>query len=146
MGINRSLLTGACFGMLLLQGCFLPSRTIHSAVYRGHLMDAETKQPISKARVEIRGAYHMTATSKSDSSGAFSVGPLDCWRWCFYVPCAEGRIPMDCRHVMPDEIMFSLEVSRSGYEPARVFVPMYGTNWSRELFIGNIMIHPDRRK
>lgn len=135
-------LIGVALVLFVLQGCILPSKTIHSAVYHARILDAQTKQPIPKARVELRGGYYLTATSKSGAKGDFRVGPLHCWRLFLAVPFGEGRIPNECKHEMSDNSLFMLEVSRSGYEAARVLVPMHGTNWSYDFLVGNIVLHP----
>lgn len=141
------MLTSAGFVMLLLQGCFLPSKNIHSAVYRGRIVDAETKQPVAKARIEVRGGFYLAAASNSDSSGAFVVGPLNCWRWYFFVPFGEGKIPGDCGQVViVDGFKNSLDISRSGYKPASILVPMYGTNWDEGVILGEIALHPEQQR
>ena len=49
MGMNVPLMMAAGVGLLLLQGCVLPVpfKTMHSATYRGKVLDAETKEPVA---------------------------------------------------------------------------------------------------
>ena len=104
-----------------MQGCALPIpfKTVHSAVYQGKVVDAETKEPIEKARVELFGTMDLKETAKSDEAGEFEVGPLSCWRWVGVGwPLAEGRW---CEHSYRGTAgAGSLVISREGYEPESV--------------------------
>jgi hypothetical protein len=116
----QSLVTLVC-GCLLLQGCALPIpfKTVHSAVYQGKVVDAETREPVAKARVELLGTENLKDTAKSDASGEFEVGPLSCWRWLGVGwPLAEGRW---CEHSYRRTAgAGSIVISRDGYEPVSV--------------------------
>src|ERR1035441_8935525 len=64
----------ACLALLMAQGCILPSKTVHSPVYLGHVLDAETKGPVHGAKVELKGPG-LKASAKTDAAGAFA--PVD---------------------------------------------------------------------
>jgi hypothetical protein len=130
-----------CLVVLLLQGCVLPSKTIHSPVYRGHVLDAKTKGPVQGARVEVEGPGLKTS-ARSDETGGFEVGPLKCSRLVLAVPFGEGRVPQECKHVFPDNLQFRLTASHAGYEPTTTLIPSHGTNWSTQLDVGNLLLHP----
>ena len=137
------LLTAAGLITVLVQGCIISHKTIHSAVYRGRVIDADTQQPIRNAQVEVQ-AQGLRESAKSDVGGNFEVGPLHCQRLMLFVP-PEGKFPLDCKHMIPDNALFSFIASRSGYEPTKLLVPVYGTNWSREVDLKDISLKPSRR-
>ena len=71
-------------------------KTLHSSTYRGKVLDAETKEPVAKARVELSNYGEMRDKAKTDEHGEFEVGPLYCWSWIGKGwPYYEGRF---CRH------------------------------------------------
>lgn len=118
----------AALASVLLQGCVYPSRTVHSATYAGRVMDVETKLPISGARVQVdAGSLRSASTSMTD--GGFEVGPITCWRLALFIPSPEGRWPLECKHMMPPNMYFSLNTSHRGYEAAQLLVPKSGTNF-----------------
>ena len=131
----------ACLAVLMAQGCILPSKTVHSPVYLGHVLDAETKGPVHATKVELEGPG-LKASAKTDATGAFEVGPLKCWRLVLAVPVGEGRVPQECKHIFPDNLQFRLTASHAGYGPTTALVPSHSTNWSGQLDVGNLLLQP----
>ena|SRR5687768_10977634 len=146
MGMNRPLMIVVGAGLLLLQGCLLPVpfKTMHSATYRGKVLDAETREPLAKARVELSSYAELNDKAKTDERGEFEVGPLSCWSWIGKGwPYYEGRY---CRHEYRRGAanMLPLMVSREGYETNQIFV-------SRRAGIGlefveDILLRPGEKK
>jgi hypothetical protein len=133
---------GAGLVMWLLQGCVPGTfRTNHSAAYQGRIIDAERQQPIRNAKVELQGPG-LKASTRTDKNGIYELGPLHCRRICLYVAAPEGVWPQDCRHIFPDNLMLNLLASCSGYEPTNLLVPLFGTNYSRQATVGDILLKP----
>lgn len=109
-------------------------------------MDAETQQPIRNVKVQLEGT-RLTTSVTTDRQGRYEVGPLRCWRFCFWVAGPEGIWPQDCKHYsISGDMMFTLNASRSGYEPASVSVPRCDTNsGAMEVAVQNILLQPVRQ-
>ena len=118
-GIQLALLLGT----LLVQGCIVPTRITHSVQYGGTVLDAETRVPIRKAPVELRG--HLVAThTQTDAVGNFNVGPLRCWHLYLWIP---GPEPYTCKHYSSDPLALTIE--QAGYQPVQMLVMApYTTN------------------
>jgi hypothetical protein len=116
-----------------------------SAAYRGKVLDAETKLPVPKARLEIR-FLDMKCVTKSDSDGSFRLGPLKHFQ--VGIMTLEGLKPED-RRSMPERLF--LDISRRDYQAAQLLVPTESswvssekTNEARngDLELGNILLIP----
>jgi hypothetical protein len=140
--LKRGAVIGAAVGMLLLQGCVPGTfRTNHSAAYQGRIIDAERQQPIRNAKVELEGPG-LKASAKTDKNGIYRVGPLYCRRICLYVAAPEGVWPQECSHIFPDNLRLNLSASCSGYVPTNLLVPLFGTNYSRQATIEDVLLQP----
>ena len=145
MGMNVRMMMAAGVGLLLLQGCVLPVpfKTMHSATYRGKVLDAETKEPVAKAQVELWNYAAMRDKAETDERGEFQVGPLFCWSWLGKGwPYYEGR---SCRHNYRRGManMFPLVVSQKGYEALEIFV---SSTPGTLKFVDDILLQPEERK
>ncbi len=145
MAMNGRMMMATGVGLLLMQGCVLPVpfKTLHSSTYQGKVLDAETREPVAKAQVELWNYAKMRDKAKTDKNGGFQVGPLHCWSWIGKGwPYYEGR---SCRHNYRGGManMFSLVVSQNGYETMDIFVS--STPGTLE-FIEDILLRPDERK
>ena len=116
---------GAVFGAMLLQGCAGPTpfKTMHSAIYRGKLLDAQTKEPVANASLKLTNDLKLRDKSRSNERGEFEVGPLYCWSWIGKGwPYYEGRF---CRHHdYSSDAWWTLIVNRKGYEAMEVSLPL----------------------
>ena len=145
MGMNGRLISAASVVLLFLQGCVLPVpfKTLHSATYRGKVLDAETKDPVGNARVELSSYAAMRDKAETDEHGEFYVGPLYCWSWIGKGwPYYEGRY---CRHNYRRGAAnrLPLTVSSQGYEAVEIFV----SSTPRTLqFVDDILLQPEERK
>ena len=145
MRMNVRLMMASGVGLMLLQGCVLPVpfKTLHSSTYRGKVLDAETREPMVKARVELWNYAAMRDKAKTDERGEFQVGPLYCWSWVGKGwPYYEGRY---CRHQYRGGManMFPLEVSQKGYETNEIFVPSRAGSLE---FVDDILLRRERRR
>ena len=105
-----------------LQTCGYGRLKIHSAVYRGKVLDMETREPVKNARVELTSYGELRDKAKTDERGEFEVGPLYCWSWIGKGwPYDEGRY---WRHNYRRGAanMLPLMFSRRGYETKEIFV------------------------
>src|SRR5712671_3524973 len=84
--------------VVLFTGCIQINHTKHSAVYRGRIIDAETKLPIRAARIKLDAGSSLTANTKSGANGDFKVGPVGCWWPSIVVGGPEGMVPTECKH------------------------------------------------
>jgi hypothetical protein len=123
-----------------VQGC-MPGwyHKTHSAAYQGRVFDAETQQPITKVRIELRGD-HLTKSTTTDARGNYEVGPLRCCHFCLWIAGPEGHADM-CHHYDEDGVV--LEASRSGYGPVTVAVPRYTTNEANRLIVSDMLLQPN---
>lgn len=119
------LLIGGVFGAMLLQGCAgpIPFKTLHSATYRGKVLDAQTKEPVPSAKIELTNDLKLRDRSKANERGEFEVGPLYCWSWIGKGwPYYEGRF---CRHDDHNtDFWWKLTVSQKGYEKVERILPL----------------------
>ena len=132
------LLLGA-FGALVT-GCRIGRfHYAHSGTYNGTVLDAETKATIAGAKLELVST--LNSSSKTDSRGHFSVGPLECSH--FGVAFLPEATTFTCKHSVGANLL--LRTSKSGYESGEILVPAnYDvTNWSNGsgLDVGKIFLH-----
>ena len=127
-------LVAMVIGILLLQGC--AQRPTHSAVYHGRVLDSDSRKPVRSAKVKIYTAV-LTTSSKSKEDGRFDVGPLRCFHVGVVIPPEPHLLP-GCKHDIPPNVF--LMFSKHGYQPQEILVPQYGTNWSHDLDVGDVLL------
>ena len=114
--------TVAIVGVALLQGCV--EGHVHSGISRGRVVDADTKAPIKRAKVELDGGQLRTSTRSGDD-GSFAVGPLKCSHFGIVVPPEPHVIP-GCKHDIAPNLWLNISVQH--YASKGLLVPSSGTN------------------
>jgi hypothetical protein len=143
--IRAYLLSVLILIVMTLQGCIWAENREMSAAYNGKVLDAETKQPVARARLEIR-FLDMKTSTKSESDGSFRLGPLK----HFQVGIITMEGPKPDRRSMPERLFLS--ISCRDYQDSQVLVPSETTfwvspvktngTWHGSLELGNILLHP----
>lgn len=104
-------------GILCLSGCAIPApwpgTTETSSAIRGHVADAETKQPVGGARVQIHGRPDTATTT--DATGEFHLAEVrEFYLMRVVTPCPVYYFP-EVR-----EKSFLVDISHPDYEPMQL--------------------------
>jgi len=123
---------------MCLQGCYpWAEHRQESPEYRGMVLDAETKQPVPKTKLEICGGG-MKSSTKSKDDGSFRLEPLR--RFHGGMMTLEGIKPDS---PSPPERLV-LRLSQHGYQSTQLEATNYltGEAWFAGVELGNILLQP----
>ena len=103
---------------VLLNGCALPKIGRSSPEITGRVVDLQTREPVTKARVALRD--HQQTWTETDATGTFHLSATHQLYWTVYMGC----VASDLRQYG------SLEVSHPQYESA--VVDTSGGTWDEK--------------